>query len=553
MKIPPSSMAQAWPLLALLPLLVLASEETGERKETSLTVRQCLTIVDKVQEGGKYSEESIAQICNEEAQSQKCEFFAEALSLASGHTDFEGKHFCRDITEAHFCSETLDHLLASDPVSDLAYGACMRARPAKGDTYCSKFKRMLSQAVNSTDLDTMRACYMMEAYAEGSSKEGAPDEGGATKAAADSEKPATAAASSQAQIVSQSQPLDNFGDGKGRGHSGHTPTIIAKPITDCNDTSAATNLVAKAAVVPTSAKSAVAVTSPPIVPVAAISKDAPAPAAVSKVQTGVEALASKAVLVVPLEKLPEIAAAISKQVTDGPPKKPQQVLLASNVPAQKHVQAQDSNATSPKLAPVPSKSAGAANTTKAAAPAVAAQAAGSSGPVRPAQSLKVNASDGRHLTLAGKPSAESSSVNKATSSKRTNQSATASLIKVHKAEQEKPALLAKLNGTSVTGRNRTAPSLINLTEGKHGIVKKVIPLTPLRGQLDLKAKEKVAPVGKAKAKAGLVTKSVSTAAARKASGSAEAEAGTSKAQRSGETTKDKKKDPYEGFLSKFIA
>jgi len=59
----------------------------------------------------------------------------------------------------------MDNLLLSQSVSDLAHGACRRAKGKEGDKthYCDKFQFMLLFAVKSHDLDTMRACYMMEA------------------------------------------------------------------------------------------------------------------------------------------------------------------------------------------------------------------------------------------------------------------------------------------------------------------------------------------------------------------------------------------------------
>jgi hypothetical protein len=125
-----------WARLLCAGLLLGAVHATEEdRHAESLTKNHCLAVVKRTVDSGKYTEESIAQTCSEESGLQKCDFFAKALSLASGRSDFDQKQFCADITEAHFCSETLDHLLASDAVADLAYGKCMRAD--KGEKYCN--------------------------------------------------------------------------------------------------------------------------------------------------------------------------------------------------------------------------------------------------------------------------------------------------------------------------------------------------------------------------------------------------------------------------------
>lgn len=130
----------------------------------SFGATQCLAVVRKVMPAGRYSEESIAKICVETARSSKCDFFAEALALASAHTDFDASRFCAIMGEAHFCSENMDRLLASQPVADLAYGECSRAGQGKDEAYCKRFRSMLSYAVKNDDLDTMRACYMIQAY-----------------------------------------------------------------------------------------------------------------------------------------------------------------------------------------------------------------------------------------------------------------------------------------------------------------------------------------------------------------------------------------------------
>lgn len=132
----------------------------------TLTLAQCSSAVKKVQEAGKYTEDAILPICSSVVRSSKCDFFSEALSLATSHTDFNAKDFCKNIGEAHFCSQTMDRLLSSPVMSDLAFGECMRDKAHKGEKYCKKFSEFSSYSVQHDDLDTMRACYMMEAYDE---------------------------------------------------------------------------------------------------------------------------------------------------------------------------------------------------------------------------------------------------------------------------------------------------------------------------------------------------------------------------------------------------
>jgi hypothetical protein len=60
----------------------------------------------------------------------------------------------------------MDSLYQSTATKDLLYGECMRAPEAKSNGYCNKFKSLLSRSVRESDLDTMRACYMMQAFDE---------------------------------------------------------------------------------------------------------------------------------------------------------------------------------------------------------------------------------------------------------------------------------------------------------------------------------------------------------------------------------------------------
>merc|ERR1719191_738165 len=135
-----------------------ASEEQFQQE--MLTLAQCTSAVKKVQETGKYTEEAILPICSSVVRSSKCDFFSEALSLATSHTDFSSKVFCKNIGEAHFCSQTMDRLLSSPILSGLAFGACMRDKSSRGEQYCQRFSKMHAYAVQHDDLDTMRACFL---------------------------------------------------------------------------------------------------------------------------------------------------------------------------------------------------------------------------------------------------------------------------------------------------------------------------------------------------------------------------------------------------------
>lgn len=158
-----------WPSRAAL-VLALASSSSffqvsaEEIELETLTESRCAAAVKKVQDAGKYTEEAILPICSAEVKSSKCDFFAEALSLATTHTDFTTKVFCKDISEARACSQIMESLFSSQTEGDLLYGECMRSHGAEGDKYCSKFHTLLAMSVQNQDLDTMRACYMMQAY-----------------------------------------------------------------------------------------------------------------------------------------------------------------------------------------------------------------------------------------------------------------------------------------------------------------------------------------------------------------------------------------------------
>lgn len=152
-------------------LLLVASARARDQaalavgRET-LTEAECKMVVQRVEAMNKYTEESITPVCRELAASPKCDFFSEALSLASSHPDFKASLFCRDIADAHFCSETMDVLLSSPAMADLMLGECMRSKDKEGLNHCSKLSKILAYAIHNDDLDTMRTCYMIQAYGD---------------------------------------------------------------------------------------------------------------------------------------------------------------------------------------------------------------------------------------------------------------------------------------------------------------------------------------------------------------------------------------------------
>lgn len=184
---------------------------------------QCLDAIKAVQESKKYTEDSIASHCADKMEFARCDFFAETLSLASKHSDFEPPHFCRDMEAAHFCSTTMDKLLTSTPVADLAYGECTRAKPAREAEYCKHFRSMLATAVQSEDLDTMRACYMIEAYANDTG--GAADAPNAPNA---SKELGNNSSKMQRIITGNGTELSNLGSGDAAQHMSKEE-IVLKP------------------------------------------------------------------------------------------------------------------------------------------------------------------------------------------------------------------------------------------------------------------------------------------------------------------------------------
>jgi len=176
--------------------------------------RQCETVVTKVKASGVYTEESISVICTKELKTSGCGFFAEALSLASSHSDYKGQTFCKTMEDAQFCSQIMDKLLESRPVSDMAFGECERSIPKKTEEYCRKIQSMLALSVKQEDLDTMRACYMMEAYTNSSVK----DQPKMLKPAGQIEGVGKGKGNmtiiGKKDITSKAIPLDSFGKGK---------------------------------------------------------------------------------------------------------------------------------------------------------------------------------------------------------------------------------------------------------------------------------------------------------------------------------------------------
>jgi len=186
---------------------------------------QCLDAIKAVQESNKYTEDSIASHCADKMEFARCDFFAETLSLASKHSDFEPLHFCRDMEAAHFCSTTMDKLLTSIPVADLAYGECTRAKPPREAAYCKQFRSMLATAVQNEDLDTMRACYMIEAYANdtGTDATNAPNASNASKDLGSN------SSKMQRIIASNGTELSNLGAGEAAAEHMKNKEIVLKP------------------------------------------------------------------------------------------------------------------------------------------------------------------------------------------------------------------------------------------------------------------------------------------------------------------------------------
>lgn len=88
------------------------------------------------------------------------EFFAEAVGLAASKPDFAPIDFCKSVDHALECSLLMDTVLTSTPVQDLAYGECMRS--GEDASYCMQFSSAIKSADVETDLDTLRACYLLK-------------------------------------------------------------------------------------------------------------------------------------------------------------------------------------------------------------------------------------------------------------------------------------------------------------------------------------------------------------------------------------------------------
>jgi hypothetical protein len=98
--------------------------------------------------------------------SGQCEFFTEAWGLAITHPGFSAKDFCQSVGGAFRCSLLMDTVLTSPAVTDLAFAACVREQGAGAVEYCQQFQNSIQVADHSTDLDTLRACYLLEEEAK---------------------------------------------------------------------------------------------------------------------------------------------------------------------------------------------------------------------------------------------------------------------------------------------------------------------------------------------------------------------------------------------------
>lgn len=208
------------------------SPKPEEKSASAVFTRdKCNATVAEVLQRGEYTEEAITPICERRIEAWKrCDFFSEVLSLATSHPDFNQSKFCGNMEEAHFCSGVMDDVLVSYPLSDFAYGECVRAKPKKSPEYCKRFRHIFSDATRSEDLDTIRACYMIEAYGNMSAAElGLDKDKDKDRIIASSSKELDAAGNGNrtrstppkvmkfgdSGIVVKPQPLENIGNGNG--------------------------------------------------------------------------------------------------------------------------------------------------------------------------------------------------------------------------------------------------------------------------------------------------------------------------------------------------
>lgn len=111
---------------------------------------------------------AIEEACKQEMalSGGQCEFFSEAWGLAVTHPGYSSETFCGAVGGAFACSEMMDDVLTSGAVADLAFAACVKKQGEAKVGYCLKFQSAISEADKSTDLDTLRACYLMEEEAK---------------------------------------------------------------------------------------------------------------------------------------------------------------------------------------------------------------------------------------------------------------------------------------------------------------------------------------------------------------------------------------------------
>ncbi|CEM26143.1 unnamed protein product [Vitrella brassicaformis CCMP3155] len=178
----PLSLQPASPQAALLPSLSSNTSSDwsfwdalfGNTTKDDFLETECLEIVDDLNQQNltafKAAEAAAGKACNESfTEEPRCLFFARAYAAARGRAGrlgvgVDGGKFCSNVGEALFCSNTMDRLLRSEPVADLAYGACMRVHHTRGEHYCSRFMRFLNYSIAHDDIDTLHSCYLLEMF-----------------------------------------------------------------------------------------------------------------------------------------------------------------------------------------------------------------------------------------------------------------------------------------------------------------------------------------------------------------------------------------------------